>query len=151
MSVIEQIKAGKLSTPAALPGYLATGLKRTAWNRNLESKKPTGDQDAFDTAVITYRDEREGPSQQFELNERARLMKDGLRRLKPKEREVLTRFYLQEQTPETICTAMGLTETQLRLLKCRSKQRLEKSVAQAMYRLIPEKRLALSLACSNAG
>ena len=148
MNVMEQIKAGKLSTPAALPGYLVTILKRTAWARNLEASKRAGDQDTFDTVVITYPDEREGPSQQFEVKERARLMEDGLRRLKPREREILTRFYLQEQTPETISAAMGLTDTQFRLLKCRSKQLLEKCIAQATHKPVFPGKLA-SIACVN--
>ena len=146
--VMEQIKAGKLSTPAALPGYLATILKRTAWTRNLEGRKRAGDQDTFDTVLITYPDKRDGPSQQFEVKERARLIENGLRRLKPREREVLTRFYLQEQTPKAICAGMGLTGTQFRLLKCRSKQLLEKWITQAAHRPVFTERRA-PIACVN--
>ena len=40
-----------------------------------------------------------------------------------RDREVLVRFYLQEQTPDEICQAMQLTETQFRLIKSRAKAR----------------------------
>jgi len=43
--------------------------------------------------------------------------------LKDHEREILRRFYLEEQTQEQICAEMGLTETQFRLLKSRAKAR----------------------------
>ena len=134
VAVIQQIKAGKLITPAALPGYLSTILKRTAWTANQELKKRAGDEETFDIVVKTYVDERDDPSRSLEVKEQARLMKDGLQRLKPIECEILTRFYLQEQTREEICEAMNLTETQFRLLKCRSKQVLTRSIMQATAR-----------------
>jgi RNA polymerase sigma-70 factor, ECF subfamily len=46
-----------------------------------------------------------------------------LRSLPERDREVLTRFYLYDQTPEQICTDLRLTETQFRLTKSRAKSR----------------------------
>jgi DNA-directed RNA polymerase specialized sigma24 family protein len=46
-----------------------------------------------------------------------------LRSISPRDREILTRFYLYEQTQEQICREMDLTETQFRLLKSRAKAR----------------------------
>ena len=46
-----------------------------------------------------------------------------LRSLPIRDREVLIRFYLKEQTPEQICSEMDLTETQFRLIKSRAKAR----------------------------
>jgi len=46
-----------------------------------------------------------------------------LRSLPDRDREILTRFYLDEQTQEQICEDMNLTETQFRLLKSRAKAR----------------------------
>jgi RNA polymerase sigma-70 factor (ECF subfamily) len=43
--------------------------------------------------------------------------------LSDRDREILTRFYLDEQTQEKICEDMSLTETQFRLLKSRAKAR----------------------------
>ena len=43
--------------------------------------------------------------------------------LSSRDREILTRFYLQEESQEEICIEMTLTETQFRLLKSRAKSR----------------------------
>ena len=44
-----------------------------------------------------------------------------LRSVSPNDREILIRFYLQEQTPEQICREMDLTEEELRLLRSHSR------------------------------
>lgn len=51
------------------------------------------------------------------------LMTSVLRELSEKDREILTRFYLHEQTQEQICDDMELSDTQFRLLKSRAKNR----------------------------
>jgi len=43
-----------------------------------------------------------------------------------RDREVLIRFYLEEQPAERICQEMNLTETQFRLIKSRAKERFGK-------------------------
>jgi DNA-directed RNA polymerase specialized sigma24 family protein len=50
-------------------------------------------------------------------------MEDILRDCSRRDREILTRFYLLEQSQEQICEEMGLNDTQFRLLKSRAKQR----------------------------
>ena len=53
--------------------------------------------------------------------ERRQLALECMDRLSPRHREVLERFYLQEQSAEQIQREMGLDETQFRLLKSRAK------------------------------
>jgi len=48
--------------------------------------------------------------------------------LSQRDREILKRFFLQEQSQEQICREMALTETQFRLLRSRAKARLGKIV-----------------------
>lgn len=50
-------------------------------------------------------------------------MKEVLEGISARDREILTRFYLHEQTQQQICDEMNLTETQFRLLKSRAKAR----------------------------
>ncbi len=57
------------------------------------------------------------------LEERVHLMQKVLRGISSRDREILTRFYLYEQTQEQICEEMSLTQTQFRLLKSRAKAR----------------------------
>ena len=53
--------------------------------------------------------------------ERRQLAVRTLAQLNPRAREVLIRFYLDEQPIEQICDEMALTSTQFRLLKSRAK------------------------------
>jgi DNA-directed RNA polymerase specialized sigma24 family protein len=48
-------------------------------------------------------------------------MKSALESLSKRDRDILIRFYLKEQSQEQICQEMALTETQFRLLKSRAK------------------------------
>lgn len=54
--------------------------------------------------------------------ERARLIQAALSglSLSVRDREILTRFYIDEQSPERICTDMGITETQFQAKKSRA-------------------------------
>ena len=125
IAVICQIRAGQLQTPAALPGYLNIVLKRTAWNKKLQSERLDSNPEVFSGVIATRSDDRENPQQRLEVQERAQILREILGTLKPQEREILTRFYLQSQRPEQICEEMQLTETQFRLNKSRSKKKLE--------------------------
>lgn len=125
LTVTRQIKGGQLKTAAALPGYINIVLKRTAWNKKLEAERLGANDDVFTTVVQTRSDDRCDPQQMLETQERAQILRDGLRSLKPQEQEILTRFYLKGEKPEEICRCMNLTETQFRLNKSRSKQKLE--------------------------
>ena len=55
--------------------------------------------------------------------QKVEVMLEVLREMSPRDREVLTRFYLREQSQEQICRDMRLTDTQFRLLKSRAKAR----------------------------
>ena len=46
-----------------------------------------------------------------------------MRNVSARDREILTRFYLLNQSQEQICDEMGLNNTQFRLLKSRAKAR----------------------------
>src|SRR3954453_23713934 len=132
LAVTKQISQGQLKTPAALPGYLNVVLKRTAWNKKLESERLGANDEEFNTVVQTRSDDRADPQRILETEERAKILREGLKSLRPQEQEILTRFYLKGETPEQICQSMRLTETQFRLNKSRSKQRLEAFTAKRL-------------------
>ena len=149
LTVCRQIKAGQLKTPAALPGYLNIVLKRAAWNKKLESERHGGNSDVFETVVQTKPDERDDPERLLEIQERAKILREGLKTLKPREQEILTRFYLRDESQETICEQMNLTETQFRLQKSRSKQKLEAFTAKRLRKPLrtAERYAARAAAC----
>jgi hypothetical protein len=53
--------------------------------------------------------------------EKAQMVQTALTSFSRRDREILERFYLKEQSQEQICWEMNLTETQFRLYKSRAK------------------------------
>ena len=68
-------------------------------------------------------DPRSNPEESAVFRQKAELIRRVLHELPERDREILTRFYLREQSQDQICEEMGLTETQFRLLKSRAKAR----------------------------
>jgi RNA polymerase sigma factor (sigma-70 family) len=68
-------------------------------------------------------DGRRNPEQNMAFQQKVDFMVEILNQLSERDRDILTRFYLQEETQEEICEEMELTETQFRLLKSRAKAR----------------------------
>lgn len=54
-------------------------------------------------------------------SEKHEIITRALESLTDRQREILIRFYLMEQTQERICREMRLTDTQFRLMKSRAK------------------------------
>ncbi|MBV9085547.1 MAG: sigma-70 family RNA polymerase sigma factor [Acidobacteriaceae bacterium] len=120
----------QLEHPAALPGYVRTVLKRIAWDKKAQSERLEGEGVVFERAA----DRRQDPHTALETKQRVEILQSALKTLKPIEREVLRRFYLLYETKQQICEEMNLTPTRLRLLKSRSKQKLEDAAARQMRR-----------------
>jgi uncharacterized protein (DUF2384 family) len=72
----------------------------------------------------TFRPEAESVPEILLADEQKELLAVVLSALSAGDREVLARLYLLEQGPEQICTDLGISETQLRLIKSRAKARL---------------------------
>lgn len=127
--VASAIRSGSLREPEALMGFTAAVLKRqvaSGISAAARSRLHVADMAAGPWAV----DRRPNPEQQAIEAEKKRLMMLFLREISPRDREILTRFYLHDQTPARICQEMDLTETQFRLLKSRAKGRFHELVQQ---------------------
>ena len=72
---------------------------------------------------LPIRSNSPSPEERLLERERIDLAARVLREMNPRDREILTRFYLQEQTQEQICAGMAINATQFRLLKSRAKAR----------------------------
>jgi RNA polymerase sigma-70 factor (ECF subfamily) len=123
IALSQKIKEGALREPAALFKYARTILERMIGNRYTERRKWQRDVD-FEVVAGTHADSALTPEKAMESAMRTQVMQEGLASLRPREREILVRFYLQEQDQERIRREMNLTDTQYRLLKSRSKQKL---------------------------
>ena len=120
--VVQAIQRGDLREPERLMGFVRTIVRRQVAahiDRVVHSRKEEAELD-LSTPVA---DHGRSPEEAVVFRQRIEIMQRVLRSLSGKDREILTRFYLREQTQEQICREMDLTETQFRLLKSRAKAR----------------------------
>ena len=85
--------------------------------------------------MFSMADWRLDPERRAVDNERADVVRRVLKGVSRRDREVLRRFYVEEQSQEQICEEMQLTYNQFRLLKSRAKARFSemgRRVAQRM-------------------
>lgn len=143
ITVVTQIREGRLENPKALAGYLMVILKRITMVRTEDSKRRSGDEETFQVQLEIKADHRPDPERRLLIEERANVMHDALRILNPRDQEILRRFYLDEQDADTICKAMDLTETQFRLYKSRAKKRLEDFVQKRRQEGVRRRGLAV--------
>jgi RNA polymerase sigma-70 factor (ECF subfamily) len=120
--VLGAIQRGELREPERLMGYVRTVVRRlvaTHIDRLVEERRERTDvEDGFVLA-----DDRMDPERDTLRRQRVEIMEQVLHTISRRDREILTRFYLYEQSQEQICQEMGLNDTQFRLLKSRAKQR----------------------------
>ncbi len=131
--VVETIRRGELREPERLMGFVRTVLNRQLSlevSRLVQNRRNAIN---LESAVgLTAADPT--PEQQAATHEKIELMRKVLRKMSPREFEVLTRFYLYKQPPERIRTEMGLTQTQFQLLKSRAKARLTDLIRRKLAR-----------------
>ncbi len=118
--VVNAIKRGDLREPERLMGFVRTVVRRQVAAYIENAVHTRRDQTDLESGV-TVADRKHNPEQEAMVREKAELMKSALESLSQRDRDILVRFYLKEQTQEQICNDMALTETQFRLLKSRAK------------------------------
>lgn len=120
--VVQAIQRGDLREPERLMGFVRTVVRRQVAayiDEVVHSRREEMDIEMGGRIP----DRRNNPEQSLAFRQKVELMKNVLRELSDRDREILTRFYLHEQTQEQICEDMGLSDTQFRLLKSRAKAR----------------------------
>jgi RNA polymerase sigma-70 factor, ECF subfamily len=118
--VVNAIKRGDLREPERLMGFVRTVVRRqvAAYIENaVHNRREQAD---LETGVMVA-DKKQNPEQEAIGRQNAALMNSALAALSPRDRDILVRFYLREQSQEQICKEMELSETQFRLLKSRAK------------------------------
>jgi RNA polymerase sigma-70 factor (ECF subfamily) len=120
--ITKSIQNGDLREPERLMGYVRTIVRRQVAahiNQVVQARRNQTDLD-FGMALTDY---HPNPERRIIEEQNLKLAMRILGSLHKREREVLIRFYLREQTPAEICHDMELTETQFRLIKSRAKAR----------------------------
>lgn len=130
---IEKLRAGPLNEPERLAGYLrgvavnlVVGLERKTARR-----ATTPDSDKVEATA----DRGPGPFDDVS----SRQVGDAVRRLlaelrTPRDREILTRLYLEEDDKESICRDLGIDSTHFNRVLYRAKQRFRDLLGEAERR-----------------
>jgi RNA polymerase sigma-70 factor, ECF subfamily len=120
--VVQAIRRGELREPQRLMGFVRTIVRRqvaTHIDRVVHTRREQMDLES----TTRIADLRENPEETAMFRQQNELIKRVLAELSKRDREILTRFYLHEQSQDQICSEMALTDTQFRLLKSRAKTR----------------------------
>jgi RNA polymerase sigma-70 factor (ECF subfamily) len=120
--VVQAIRKGELREPERLMGFVRTVVRRQVAAQIDRAVQSRREQAELDTSSAVS-DQRDTPEQAAILRQHEQVAENVLRSISVRDREILTRFYLMEQTQEQICDGMNLSETQFRLLKSRAKAR----------------------------
>ncbi len=121
--VVERLKRGELREPDRLMGFIRTILRRqvaTYVRNTVADKRDITPLDAESEYCLDFRG---CPEERIIDLESVDIMERVMRAMSLREREILTRFYLLEQPPESICKEMRISMTQFRLMKSRAKGR----------------------------
>jgi len=120
--VVQAIRRGELREPSRLMGFVRTIVRRQVAahiDKLVQSRK---EQTEVDNSV-RLTDPSTNPEESAIFTQRKALIHRVLSEIPSRDREILTRFYLEEQSQEQICAEMNLSDTQFRLLKSRAKAR----------------------------
>ena len=120
--VVQAIRRGELREPQRLMGFVRTIVRRQVAahiDKVVHNRREQMDMES----TVRVADPRGNPEEAAISQQREDLIRRILAQLADRDREILTRFYLREQSQEQICTEMALSETQFRLLKSRAKAR----------------------------
>jgi len=120
--VVQAIRRGDLREPERLMGFVRTVVRRQV-AAHIDGLVHSRRQEVEIDVNTRLADRTWNPEQSLASRENVNLMRRVLDSLSKRDREILVRFYLHEQSQEQICRDMELTETQFRLLKSRAKAR----------------------------
>jgi len=122
VTALQKLNAGEISDAAHLDGY----VYRVALNhlRNHRRKNRSYAIDARSVAEPTDATETALPTESLEADQWAQLAKRLLQEVHPvRDRELLVRFYLREESKEELCHELGLTESHFNRVIYRARHR----------------------------
>lgn len=122
ISVVQSIRRGDLRDPGRLMGFVRTIVSRTVGDRiqrEIQNRRDTIELENADHVS----DQRDNPEKSIIRQQRLNIIGEVLAKMVEMDKELLSRFYVQEQSVERICHEMKMSDTQFRLLKSRAKTR----------------------------
>src|SRR5229473_4673360 len=120
--VVQAVRRGELREPERLMGFVRTVVRRQVAAHIDQAVHTRRQQVGLEPGTVVV-DLNRNPEKTAIQQQHEQIAKTVLHSVSKRDREILTRFYLLEQSQEQICEQMNLTETQFRLLKSRAKAR----------------------------
>lgn len=120
--VTQAIQRGELRDPERLLGFVRTVVRRQVATHIENAIQARRSLFSYDI-LTTLHDRHPGPEEAAIQHEYRDVAMRLLKSIPERDREVLIRFYLREQTSDQICRDLKLTDTQFRLIKSRAKAR----------------------------
>ena len=120
--IAQSIRRGDLREPERLMGYVQTVVRRQVAAHIEDAIHARRCYTGLEGTLVLS-DRSPDPERTAIQHQKDELALRILNSISKRDREVLVRFYLDEQTPVEICRDMHLTETQFRLIKSRAKAR----------------------------
>lgn len=130
MNAIERLRSGALREAAALPGYLRTSVVNEI--ASLYRARATADEEAaHDDAALARAASAETPERRAMNEQLVGRVLDAIRQLPmPRDRELLIRFYVREQSRDEVCAALGIDEAHFRRVLFRARERLQAAIGE---------------------
>lgn len=116
--VLERLRAGAIRDAAALPAYVQATIVYTT-SAEYRSRRPTES-----AALIDELPGDENPAERASSNELAVLLRKLLEQLPvARDREILVRFYLDEQDKDDVCRQLGIDASHFHRVVFRARER----------------------------
>jgi RNA polymerase sigma-70 factor, ECF subfamily len=132
--VLTAIRRGEVRDPSRLTSFVRTVVRRQVANHIGGVVHERRDCVDVDTGGEVLVDDRQTPEQRVIVAEQVSIMRELLEQVDDRDRELLVRFYLQEDSVEEICADLNLSCNQFRLLKSRAKVRFGELGRRALAR-----------------
>ena len=127
--VLERLRAGAIHDAAALPAYVQSAVIY-ATSAEYRRRRPTQSEFAIEQIA-----DAETPGSHFDATQLAALLRDLLAGMAvARDREILRRFYLEEEDKDSVCRALAIDPGHFHRVMFRARERLRAMAEQAGIR-----------------
>lgn len=122
VTALQKLRSGEISDPANLDGYVYRVALNHLRNHRRKDKLHAGNSEGVGDLVDAADSSR--PAEHLEADQWARLAKELLQEVSPaRDRELLVRYYLHDESKEDLCRVFRLTELHFNRVIYRARDR----------------------------
>jgi RNA polymerase sigma-70 factor (ECF subfamily) len=123
VTALEKLATGELSDPDRLPGFVYKTALNHWRNHRRKHQRLVGGDDAM--AELQDESAAGAPAESLHAAQWTRIMRNVLRELPAeRDRELLVRFYLNQEDKDELCTALGVSPAHFNRVAFRARERL---------------------------